>query len=116
MLRSDMIGYAFLDELFPRFESRFDQINCALMRLLRFLARVDTIVKISCALLCSIKLCYALGNFEIADITLLLTQSRASKSLHLWLQDTMKAQDPFPDSEEDLMFVSLLYAYIRSHV
>jgi hypothetical protein len=47
----DTIGYAFLDEIFPCFESRFDKIIYALIRLLRIKARVDTIVKLCCALL-----------------------------------------------------------------
>jgi hypothetical protein len=45
MLRSDTIGCAFRDELFPRFESSFDKITYALMRLSRFKARVDKIFK-----------------------------------------------------------------------
>ena len=44
------------------------------MRLWRFKSGSDTIIKLCCALLRSVKLCYALENVEIADFMPLLTQ------------------------------------------
>ena len=58
-----------------RLKSRFDKLYYALMRLWRFKSGSDTIFKLCCALLRSVKLCYALENVEIADFMPLLTQS-----------------------------------------
>jgi hypothetical protein len=103
------------------------------MQFSRFKARVDTIVKLCCALLSSVKLCYAINwlinyllfyvplkscslNFEIADIMLLLILRTSTKPLHLWLQDTIAAREDheFPNilehnylSERGMMIVSL---------
>ena len=45
------------------------------MRLWSLKSGSDTIIKLSCALLRSVKLCYALENVKIADFMPLLTQS-----------------------------------------
>ena len=45
------------------------------MRFWRLKADSDTIIKLCCALLRSVKLCYALENVEITDFMPLLTQS-----------------------------------------
>ena len=58
------------------------------MRLLRFKARFGTIAKLCCALLRTVKLCYALGNFDIADY------------LYLRLEDMMATRNP--ELEHDL--------------
>ena len=95
MLRSDKLWYALIrigDQLLPdllrfltiwsrfdeamlRLKLRFDKLYYALMRLWRFKSGSDTIIKLCCALLRSVKLFYALENVEIADFMPLLTQS-----------------------------------------
>ena len=92
MLRSDKLWYELRDELLPdllrfltirsRFDeamlclkSRFHKLYYALMRLWRFKSGSDTIIKLCCALLRSVKLYYALENVEIANFMPLLIQS-----------------------------------------
>ena len=95
MLPSDKLWYELGDELLPtcnvssRFDPAlmrlcyawnhalisFDKLYYALMRLWRFKSGSDTIIKLCCALLRSVKLCYALENVEIANFMPLLTQS-----------------------------------------
>ena len=57
-------------------------------------------------------------NFEIADFMPLLIQSRSTKSLHLWLHNTMaELQDPeVPDVPDHNISEAMSTYGVRSHV
>ena len=102
----------------------FITLNYVVMRLGRFKSGSDTIIKFCCALLRSVKLCYALENVEIADFMPLLIQSLYKDaedpqnhcifdSRTQWQNNKIQKFQMYHDqSEEDMLVVSLLYNYI----